>query len=76
MRLGIREAVVSHDSAPTIAQRKIARLDERIAELQAKRLDAVRERGQELGFRPCADCFDGFCTMNCSSAPIIMKVES
>lgn len=65
---------MSYDPPRTTAQRKIARLDERIAELQAKRTDAVRERGTELGFRPCGDCFDGFCTMNCSSAPIIMKV--
>lgn len=65
---------MSYDPPPTIAQRKINRLDERIAELQAKRMDALRERGAELGFRPCGDCFDGFCTMNCSSAPIIMKV--
>ncbi len=65
---------MSYDAAPSIAQRKIARLDERIAELQRKRENAVRERGAELSFKPCADCFDGFCTMNCSSAPIIMKV--
>lgn len=65
---------MSYDAAPSIAQRKIARLDERIAELQRKREEAVRERGAELGFKPCADCFDGFCTMNCSTAPIIMKV--
>lgn len=56
------------------AQRKIRCLDERIAELQAKRSEALKERGAELGFQPCSDCFDGFCTMNCSSAPIIMKV--
>ena len=52
---------------PSIAQRKIARLDERIAELVAKRTDATRERGQELGFSPCSDCLDGFCCMNCSA---------
>lgn len=62
------------DDHPSIAQRKIARLEERIAELLTKRTEAVRERGQELGWRSCADCFDGFCTMNCSTAPIIMKV--
>jgi len=66
---------MSYDPPPSIAQRKIKRLDERIAELQAKRLDAVRERGVELGFVPCIDCHDGFCTMNCSSAPMIMKVS-
>lgn len=65
---------MSYDSSPTAAQRKIARLDESMAELQAKRDEAVRERGRELGFVPCGDCFDGFCTMNCLSAPIIMKV--
>lgn len=53
---------------------KIRKLDERIVELQRKREDAVRERGAELGFEPCMDCLDGFCAMNCSSAPIIMKV--
>ena len=66
---------MSYDSAPTPAQRKIARLDQRIAELQAKRLVAIKERGAELGFMPCGDCMDGFCTMNCSSAPILMKVS-
>ncbi|MCC6941695.1 MAG: hypothetical protein IT551_08835 [Novosphingobium sp.] len=59
----------------TTAQRKIARLDHQIATLQGLRYDALRERGQELGFKPCIDCHDGFCTMNCSSAPIIMKVQ-
>ena len=64
------------DTARTsIAQRKIARLDERIAELVAKRTEAIGERGRELGFKPCADCFDGFCIMNCSSAPIVMMVS-
>lgn len=65
---------MGYDPAPTIAQRKIARLDERIAELQHKREEALRERGQELGFKPCMDCHHGFCTMNCSNAPLIMKV--
>ena len=65
---------MSYDAPQTIAQRKIARLNDRIAELIAKREDALRERGQELGFVPCLDCFNGFCTMNCSSAPTIMKV--
>lgn len=66
---------MSYDPPQTIAQRKIARLDARIIELQRKREVAVRERGLELGFQPCGDCFDGFCTMNCSAAPIIMKVH-
>lgn len=66
---------MSSDPPPTIAQRKIVRLDERIAELVAKREDAIRERGVEIGFMPCDDCHDGFCTMNCSSAPGIMKVR-
>lgn len=66
---------MSYDPAPTIAQRKMARLDERIIELQAKRIEAVRERGQELGFQPCDDCMDGLRTMNCRTAPIIMKVS-
>lgn len=65
---------MSYDPAPTAAQRKILRLDERISELVAKREGAIRERGAELGFSPCDDCHNGFCTMNCSSAPIIMKV--
>lgn len=66
---------MSYDPPPTVAQSKIARLDKRIAELRRKREDAVRERGAELGFTPCTDCHNGFCTMNCSSAPIIMKVS-
>lgn len=66
---------MSFDPPPSIAQRKIQRLDERINELRQKRELAVRERGAELGFEPCGDCFDGFCAMNCSSAPGIMKVS-
>lgn len=62
------------DIASSAAQRTIARIDARIAALQAKREAALRERGQELGFRPCDDCHQGFCTMNCSRAPLIMKV--
>lgn len=58
----------------TAVQRKIARFDQRIADLQRQRDDALRERGRELGFAPCGDCHDGFCTMNCSGVPIIMKV--
>lgn len=66
---------MSYDSPPTLAQRKINRLDERIADLHAKRIEAVRERGAELGFSPCSDCMDGFCTMNCSTALGVMKVS-
>lgn len=59
----------------TPALRKLRRIDERMTELFRKREEALRERGAELGFKPCGDCFEGFCTMNCSSAPIIMKVQ-
>lgn len=59
----------------TPATRKLRRLDQSICNLRRQREDALRERGAELGFEPCGDCHDGFCTMNCSSAPIIMKVS-
>lgn len=59
----------------TPATRKLRRLEQAICNLQRQREDALRERGAELGFDPCGDCHDGFCTMNCSSAPIIMKVS-
>ena len=65
---------MSYDPPLSPAQRKIRRLEERIEDLQRKLDDATRERGQELGFKPCDDCWHGFCTMNCSTAPIIMKV--
>lgn len=66
--------MMGYDPPRSVAQCKIERLTQRISELVAKREDAIRERGRELGFSPCSDCFDGFCTMNCSTAPIIMKV--
>lgn len=66
---------MSYDPTPSPAQRKIARLDERIAELQRKRDDALRDHSEQLGFKPCMDCMDGFCTMNCSNAPSIIKVS-
>lgn len=59
----------------TPTQRKIARLDERIAELKDKRAELVRQRAHEEGFRPCDDCFNGYCSMNCSTAPGYMKVS-
>ena len=65
---------MSYDS-PALAQRKINRLDERIADLHAKRIEAVRERGAELGFSPMFRLHGWFCTMNCSTAPGVMKVS-
>lgn len=66
---------VSLTRPDTPATRKIRRIDEAMTNLFRQREQALRERGDELGFKPCGDCFDGFCTMNCSSAPIIMKVS-
>lgn len=62
-------------ASPTIAELKLQLIDRRIAAMQAIREDVLRERGAELSFKPCDDCANGFCTMNCSSAPIIMKVS-
>jgi len=54
---------------------KIDRLSKRIAKLVAEREALVRQLAHEEGFRPCGDCFNGYCSMNCSSAPLYMKVS-
>lgn len=59
-------------SSPT--RMKIARLDNRLAKLSAERDVLLRALATEEGFVPCDDCFNGYCSMNCSSAPIYMKV--
>ena len=55
-------------------QTAIRRLDHRIAKLTAERETLVRQHATEIGFKPCDDCFNGYCSMNCSSAPIFMQV--
>ena len=53
---------------------KIDRIGKRIAKLVSEREALVRQLAHEEGFRPCGDCFNGYCSMNCSSAPLYMKV--
>lgn len=53
---------------------KIDRIGKRIAKLVDEREDLTRQLAQEEGFRPCYDCFNGYCSMNCSTAPGYMKV--
>lgn len=55
-------------------QASINRLDKRIARLVSEREALVRQQAEEAGWKPCDDCFNGYCSMNCSSAPISMKV--
>lgn len=54
---------------------KLDRLGKRIAKLVIEREALVRQLAHEEGFRPCGDCFNGYCSMNCSSAPLYMKVS-
>lgn len=54
---------------------KINNLDKRIAKLVAEREVLIRQRASEEGFIPCDDCFNGYCSMNCSSAPVYMQVR-
>lgn len=54
---------------------KLDRLGKRIAKLVAEREALTRQLAQEEGFRPCGDCFNGYCSMNCSSAPLYIKVS-
>ena len=54
---------------------KLDRLSKRIAKLVSEREALVRQLAHEEGFRPCGDCFNGYCSMNCSSAPLYMKVS-
>lgn len=59
----------------SVTRIKIDRLGKRIAKLVAEREALVRQLAHEEGFRPCGDCFNGYCSMNCSSAPLYMKVS-
>ena len=54
---------------------KLDRISKRVAKLVAEREALVRQLAHEEGFRPCGDCFNGYCSMNCSSAPLYMKVS-
>lgn len=54
---------------------KIDRISKRIAKLVDEREALIRQLAHEEGFRPCGDCFNGYCSMNCSSAPLYMKVS-
>lgn len=54
---------------------QIDRLDKRINKLVRERESLIRQFAHEQGFTPCDDCFNGFCAMNCSGAPIYMKVH-
>lgn len=51
------------------------RIDKRLAALSRDRDAVLAEMGREEGFKPCDDCVDGWCTMNCSSAPGYLKVS-
>lgn len=53
---------------------KIDRIGKRIAKLVDEHEELTRQLAHEEGFRPCDDCFNGYCSMNCSSAPGYMKV--
>lgn len=59
----------------SLTRLKIDRLDRRIQKLSVEREALVRQLAEEEGFRPCIDCFNGYCSMNCSSAPLYMKVS-
>ncbi len=50
------------------------RLDRRITKLVAERETLIREKAKQSGWKPCDDCFNGYCSMNCSSAPVYMMV--
>ena len=50
------------------------RIEKRIAALSRERDDVVMEIATLDGFKPCSDCAGGWCTMNCSSAPMAVKV--
>lgn len=57
-----------------MSQQQIARLEKRIAKLVEEREALIRQQAEEAGWKPCDDCFNGYCSMNCSSAPISMQV--
>lgn len=60
------------ENTPT--EKAILKLDRRIAKLVDERELLVCQRAAEQGWKPCDDCFNGYCSMNCSSAPGYMKV--
>lgn len=59
-------------SSPT--RLAIDKLDKKISKLAEERAALVRQFAEEEGWKPCDDCFNGYCSMNCSTAPLYMKV--
>ena len=55
--------------------RKIERCDVKFAALRNEHRALLASLAKLDGFVPCGDCMDGACTMNCSSAPLYMKVS-
>ncbi len=54
--------------------RALSRLDNKFAELHDRHSALIDELARIDGFVSCIDCFNNRCTMNCSNAPIYMKV--
>lgn len=64
----------SYSRASPETIKAIERLDKRISKLVSEREALIMQRAREDGFKPCDDCMNGYCTMNCTSAPIYMQV--
>lgn len=54
---------------------KLDRLATRMAALCAQRDVLLEQKAREAGFTPCDDCVQGWCSMNCSSAPAYIKAQ-
>lgn len=60
---------------PTHATRAaIDRIDRRIGKMATEREALIKSLAEQEGFSPCMDCFNGYCSMNCSSAPGYIKI--
>lgn len=72
---GWRKRLLSEARKENPTKARIAALELRIGGLVDERNTLLRKLAQEEGFTPCDDCFNGWCSMNCSSAPGYMKVS-
>jgi len=49
-------------------------INSKMRKLTCQREILLKQRAAESGWKPCEDCFDGYCSMNCSSAPCYLQV--
>lgn len=61
-------------SPPLDAQINLKKLNDKMRKITEEREALLKQCAAESGWRPCEDCFGGYCSMNCSTAPTYLQV--